>query len=216
MHARAVPTEVDAPALDQMRRVAIALHDGRVVEPHPVDAMVVPTSGLAGVGATPHRLRPRIRRCRHVRRTEPRAVQVHRRRTDVLEHSTRPDAQVRLAVVAHDDDIMAVVVRQLDPIAEIDHTHRETRDARRDVQEPSFVVACRHATTVRRSRLGRGEHDGDREDHDEDRCSRHAWHDRMWPACRHPPRATILFTSSIFGIVAPDGLSCPHTSRAVR
>ena len=84
--------------------------------------------------------------------TRARAIQIGRRRAQVLVHAPRPDPQVRLAVVAEHDDVGGRAVGQLELVAEVDDANGDARDPGRDRPEAREVVGRARARSGVRGR----------------------------------------------------------------
>ena len=63
-------------------------------------------------------------------RARTRSIEIRRRRTQVLVETARPDAQVRLVVVAEHDDVDPRAIRELELVAEVDDADRHAGDRR--------------------------------------------------------------------------------------
>ena len=144
---------------------------GRRRRAHPVNAVVVPNGGVRPRDALP------ARRGRSVRVHRDRgdrscsgsgSIQIRGRRTQILVEAARPDAEVRLRVVAEHVDVGVRPVRELELVAELHHVNRHTRNLRRDRTQHGEVVGRPRAAGRVRRRRQRAERD-DRDDETQER-----------------------------------------------
>ncbi len=153
---RAVPVHQRPLRDDRVERAGRGPHRGRRRRSHPVHAMVVPAHGVRSGDPMPPGRRRSSRALRDLgngRVARARAVEIGRRRPQVLVHAARPDTEVGLVVIAENGDVGRGPIRELDLVAEVDDAHGDAGYPRRDRLEGRAVVGrSRPRRGVRRSR----------------------------------------------------------------
>ncbi len=159
-------------ALNHMFGARIGLNRGWRAGAHPVGAMVVPTNSISARGANPLRLRVRVSPSRYGVRGVARPIEVHGRRSPILEDASSVDPEVWLSVVATHDDASCGGVRELQPVAEVDRTHCDAVETPRDRDRRDVVGRSYAAHAVGARRGGQQHHEADGEDCDDAQAHR--------------------------------------------
>ena len=159
----AADPERDLPVEDVVCLILVPPHVRRQDRAHPVDAVVVPLVHLVARNLPPARLGLCGRLGGHLDVAVAVVVQVRGRRALVAKDPAFGEAEVRLPVVAENDDLLAALVAELEPVVAVEHAQLQPGSRRsgsdRGGEAPRPAVAV--------SGGGGAEQDGDRPDHEQ-------------------------------------------------